>query len=340
MINLAFGECGIYKILKEEIIINLLEIITRLNDPEISISGNKEREIKRISSPEDADKDSLCVIWDVKACENLSPDIAIAAKKESFTHNQDGIICDNPRALLPKLLALFDDSHDKLTGIDPRACVSSSAKIAGDSYIAPFAFVGDNCIIESGSIIEPHAVLLKNVRVGKNCLIHSGAVIGCDGFGFVREKDSIIKIPQTGGVIIGDNVEIGACTTIDRAAMNDTVIGSGTKIDNHVQIGHNVKIGKNCIICSMSGIAGSSIIDDNVTISVQAGITDHVHIGERTIIAARSGVTNDIMANSIVSGFPARNHNDSKRALVLAADLPALYKRVRLLEKKLQKNDS
>lgn len=342
IINSALGDYGIYKIFYslEEIIILLSEIAAKLNDSKISVVGNPERDIKRISSPEDSDKDSLCVIWDSKAVENLSPDIPIAAKKDLFSPTRSGLSCKDPRALLPKLLALFEPVHEKLTGIDSRAYVDSSAKIAGDSYIAPFAFIGENCVIESGSIIEPHAVLLKNVRVGQNCLIHSGAVIGCDGFGFVRDNDSIVKIPQTGGVIIGDNVEIGACTTIDRAAMNDTVIGSGTKIDNQVQIGHNVKIGKNCIICSMSGIAGSSIIDDNVTISVQAGITDHVHIGERVIIAGRSGVTNDIMPGSIVSGFPARNHNEAKRALVLAADLPALYKRVRMLEKKLQKNDA
>ncbi|MBQ3446169.1 MAG: UDP-3-O-(3-hydroxymyristoyl)glucosamine N-acyltransferase, partial [Synergistaceae bacterium] len=119
----------------------------------------------------------------------------------------------------------------------------------------------------------------------------------------------------------------------DRGTMSDTVIGSGTKIDNQVQIGHNVKIGRNCVICSMSGIAGSSILEDNVTLAVQAGITDHVRIGANTVIAGRSGVTNDVPANSTVSGFPARNHNDAKRALMLAADLPSIVKRLRALEK-------
>ena len=143
-----------------------------------------------------------------------------------------------------------------------------------------------------------------------------------------------MKIPQTGGVSIGDDVEIGACSTIDRGTMNDTVIGSGTKIDNQVQIGHNVKIGRNCIICSMSGIAGSSELGDNVIMAVQAGVSDHVKVGSNVVIAGRSGITSDIPDNSRVSGFPARNHNDAKRALVLAADLPLLVKRLKLLEKK------
>ena len=343
----------------------LASICEKLKDEKIVISGNSNHIIKKISSPENADKNSLCVIWEKKALENLSKEIPIASPQKLFLsengQGRDGLICEAPRALLPKLLEIFSEHVEKLKGVHSSAVVSPEAEIPPDAYVGACAvveagavvksgaeiqagaFVGKNCFVDENSIIEPKAVLVSNVKTGKNCLIHSGAIIGCDGFGFVRENGIVVKIPQTGGVTIGDNVEIGACTTIDRGTMHDTSIGSGTKIDNHVQIGHNVKIGEHCIICSMSGIAGSSVIEDYVTVSVQVGITDHVTIGRGATLAARTGVTNDIPAGALISGFPARPHNAAKRALVLAADLPLMYRRLRLLEKKfdsMQKNEN
>ena len=281
----------------------------------LQVTGNGEREIYGVSSPEYPGENTICAVWDKGVMSRLESSVAVMTREKYITEGRDAVICENPRAKLAELISLFADGSTK-TGIDSRAEVSPSAEISPEAYVATFAFVGEGCKVGAGTIIEPHAVLLHNVKIGRSCIIHSGAVIGADGFGFERTEAGIVKIPQTGGVTLGDNVEIGACTTIDRGTLNDTVIGSGTKIDNQVQIGHNEKIGKNCIICSMSGIAGSTELGDNVT------------------IAGRSGVTNDVPDGAIVSGFPARNHNDAKRALVLASDLPLLVKRLHNLEKK------
>ncbi len=301
----------------------------------LRVVGNAEREIIGVSSPEYPSEGNICAVWDKVVMSHLDVNIAVLTREKYLTEGRDAIICENPRAILSDLISLFT-SATCLRGIDSRAYVSPEAKVSPEAYIGAFAYVGENCEVGAGSVIEPHSVLVQNVKVGENCIIHSGAVIGSDGFGYERTEAGIVKIPQTGGVRLGDNVEIGACTTVDRGTLDDTEIGSGTKIDNHVQIGHNVKIGCNCIICSMSGIAGSTKIGDNVTISVQAGITDHVKVGDNVVIAGRSGVTHDIPSGAIISGFPARNHNDAKRALVLASDLPLLVKRLHKLEQRIK----
>ncbi|MBR1603340.1 MAG: UDP-3-O-(3-hydroxymyristoyl)glucosamine N-acyltransferase [Synergistaceae bacterium] len=339
--------------------ISLAELGAKLD---LKIFGDGTRLINKVVSPEQADDNALCAVWDERAAhyftenKNNNKNFAVIAPENLLKAcGCDGLICDKPREVMPKLFAIFNDNKNlNLSGVDDRACVALDAMIDESAYVAAFAvieagavikagakimagaYIGADCVIGERSVIEPRAVLMSGVKVGKDCLLHSGCVIGCDGFGFVPAADGNgpVKIPQVGGVTICDNVEVGACTTIDRGTLNDTFINDNTKIDNQVQIGHNVKIGKNCIICSMTGIAGSSELGDNVIVSVQAGITDHVKIGSGAVLAARSGVTNDVKPGAVMSGYPLQPHNDAKRSLVLFMRLPELFKRVKELEKK------
>jgi UDP-3-O-[3-hydroxymyristoyl] glucosamine N-acyltransferase len=185
------------------------------------------------------------------------------------------------------------------------------------------------------SFIHPNVTVRERVKIGRKVIVHSGTVIGSDGFGYVQEKGGHYKIPQVGGVIIGDDVEIGANVCIDRATSGNTIIGSGTKIDNLVQVAHNVKIGRNCIIVAQVGISGSVDIGDGVILAGQVGIKDHVKIGPGAVVAAQAGVSGDIPGGRIYSGTPAIPHGTSLRALNLYSKLPEYVKRIREIEKKL-----
>ncbi|MDR1978115.1 MAG: UDP-3-O-(3-hydroxymyristoyl)glucosamine N-acyltransferase [Synergistaceae bacterium] len=316
----------------------------------LETTGDGARVIRGVSSPEEGRSDALCVIWDAKSMSRVGGDVPVLGKPEFLKDGRPGLLALDPRGTLPALLKLFASPLPVLKGAHPSAAVSPEAEVSKDAWIGPFcvveagavvedsaqllasAYVGPGARIGSGTVLEPHATIMAGTRVGKNCLLHAGCALGCDGFGFAPSPAGIVKIPQIGNVVVGDDVEIGACTTIDRGTIGDTVIGSGTKIDNHVQIGHNVRIGRHCIICSMSGVAGSAVVEDGVTVSAQVGVIDHAHIGKGAILAGRSGVTNDVPAGAVVSGFPARAHNEARRAQVLSIRLPELYERIKRLE--------
>jgi UDP-3-O-[3-hydroxymyristoyl] glucosamine N-acyltransferase len=230
------------------------------------------------------------------------------------------------------------------TGVSQQAAVDPSARIASDVDIHPFATIGPDCEIGTGATIHsgarlaagcrigagteifPNAVLYENTRVGDRCIIHANAVLGAYGFGYKVAGGAYAISAQLGNVEIGDDVEIGASTTIDRGTYGSTVIGSGTKLDNLVMIAHNVRLGRHNMICSQVGVAGSTTTGDWVVMAGQVGVRDHVHIGDRAILGARSGVSNDVEAGKTVLGEPAIELRDRKLQLATMSKLPEMRK--------------
>jgi UDP-3-O-[3-hydroxymyristoyl] glucosamine N-acyltransferase len=217
--------------------------------------------------------------------------------------------------------------------VEPFAVVGRGAHIGSGVRIGAHAVIGAGCRVGDGTVLHPHAFLGDGVVVGERCVIHSGARIGSDGFRFVFDAGAHRKILHVGGCRIGDDVEVGANTTIDRGSIGDTVVGSGTKIDNLVQIGHNVRIGRHVLIVAQVGISGSTRIGDGVVIGGQAGIQGHVEIGAGARIGGRAGVIGSVPAGATVSGYPARPHREALRAQAAAFALPRWIERLKALER-------
>jgi UDP-3-O-[3-hydroxymyristoyl] glucosamine N-acyltransferase len=259
---------------------------------------------------------------------------------------------DNPSLAFTEVVSFLVPPQTKpLKGIHPSAVVGAGAKLGAEVALGPNVVlgegvsVGDRTVINAGSYvgdgstIGPDGLVYANVSIrertviGSRAVIHSGTVIGSDGFGFVTVDGKHHKIPQTGIVVIGDDVEIGANVTIDRARFDKTSIGNGTKIDNLVQIAHNVEIGTNCLIVAQVGISGSTKIGNNVIIAGQAAAVGHITIGDNSIVMARTGVSKSLPPGSVVWGTPAQPLQDEKKMRVLMRQLPELFEKIKELEK-------
>ncbi len=261
---------------------------------------------------------------------------------------------DDPYDSFARLLAVYEASKPKKEGIDSLAWVSPSAKIGKGVYIGPFAYVGDgadigdgvrifphsyigdNVIIGGGTTLHPHAVVLDGCRIGRNCTLHPGAVVGADGFGFAPTEAGYDKIPQIGSVVIEDNVDIGANTCVDRATMGATVVKKGTKLDNLVQVAHNVEVGENTVIAAQTGIAGSSKVGQWCKLGGQVGIAGHITVGDRVNAGAQAGIPSSIEAGRTVIGTPAVNYMDFFKIAVMQKRLPQMFNTIEQLKEELR----
>jgi UDP-3-O-[3-hydroxymyristoyl] glucosamine N-acyltransferase len=266
------------------------------------------------------------------------------------------IIVERPQEALLTLLPRFHRAAAAEPGVHATAVLGRGVRLGDGVSIGPYAVIGDGANVGDGAIIGAHVVVGQDVtigarsqlypsttvyagtRIGERVTIHAGARLGSDGFGYVQRDGQHLKIPHVGRCIIEDDVEIGANTTIDRGSIDDTVIGAGTKIDNLVQIGHNVRVGKVCLIMAQVGIAGSVRVEDGAILLGQVGVSGHHTIGKGARLAAQAGVFGDIPAGETWSGYPARPHKDALRAQAALFKLPSLLRRIeRLLD---QKTDS
>lgn len=260
-----------------------------------------------------------------------NPYAAFAQVLEDY---ENEIVC-RPTGIHPTAVLGHNVRLGRNVALDAHVCIASDCEIGDDVILYAGVYVGAGCRIGPGTIVYPNTVIRDRSQIGARCLIHCNVSIGSDGFGFVLLDGVQRKIPQVGVVIIEDDVEIGANSAIDRGTLGATFIGQGTKIDNLVQIGHNVRIGRHCVVSGCTGVAGSAVIGDYVTVGGNTGINGHIEIGDHAVIAGQSGVTKSVKARSVVSGFPATDHNVSRRYLAAKHRLPELIRRVRQLERDL-----
>ncbi|MCF7934990.1 MAG: UDP-3-O-(3-hydroxymyristoyl)glucosamine N-acyltransferase, partial [Synergistales bacterium] len=321
------------------------------------VRGKGSRVVAEVAAPLDCEQpEALIVVWDKRSRQDIHPGEALFTRPGWIPEGEDGVECDAPRERLLDLLPLFAPRRGVPSGIHPTAVVQESAFVHPEAVVGPQCvvsagavlaagvnleaqcFVGENVTVGADSRLEPQVVLYHDVVVGERVLVHSGTVIGCDGFGFLQDEEGRHrKIPQIGNVVVEDEVEVGACCSIDRATMGSTRIGRGSIIDDHVHVGHNVQIGERCILVAFAGLAGSSKLGDDVVMAARSGTAPHVRVGSGTSVTALSGVMKDTPEGLTLSGFPARDHWVDHRARAHIRRLPEFSRRLRQLEAELKR---
>ena len=263
------------------------------------------------------------------------------------------LLVEDPVFALARLLDLFHPEERREPGVHPTAVVEPGCEVDPTAHVGPYAVigagsrigplaqihalavVGRRCSIGEGAVLHPHAVLYDDTELGPRARVHAGAVIGADGFGYATRKGVHHKVPQVGRVVLGADVEVGALSAIDRATLGETRVGEGSKVDNLVQVGHNVQTGKHCILCGQAGIAGSTQLGDHVVLAGQAGVAGHLRLGDGVQVAAKSAVLTSTEAGRKVAGIPAVELKKWRRQAVQVARLEEMNRRLRDLERRL-----
>jgi len=324
------------------------------------IYGNADVEVFKLSKIEEGEKGSLTFLSNPKYTPFIySTKASIAIVGKDFIPEKEFettlVKVDDAYQSFALLLEYYNQAKPQKTGVEQPSYVGENTEIPEDIYIGAFAYIGNNVTIGKNVKVYPNVYIGDNVKVGdnviffsgakiyseteigNNCIINSGAIIGADGFGFAPDKEGVYgKIPQIGNVIIEDNVDIGAATTIDRATMGSTIIRSGVKLDNQIQVAHNVEIGKNTVIAAQCGIAGSSKIGENCMFGGQVGVAGHLTIGNNVKIQAQSGISKNIKDGETIQGTPAFGYSDFNKSYVYFKKLPELVATINSLEKRVK----
>lgn len=323
------------------------------------VEGNKDAKVHTFAKIEEGTEGAISFLSNPKYTHylyNTKSSIVIVNEDLELEKDVDATLIrvKNAYESIAKLLQIYEASKPKKTGVAPQAYIAPNAKLGNNCYVGPFAYVGEGAEIGDGCQIYPHAVIGDNVKVGTNCIfypnttiyqgckignnvtIHAGSVIGADGFGFAPGADGYNKIPQIGIVVIEDNVEIGANTCVDRSTMGATVIHKGVKLDNLVQVAHNVEIGENTVMSAQVGIAGSTKVGSWCMFGGQVGLAGHITIGDKTFLGAQSGVPGSLKGGEELIGTPPMNPRAYFKSQAIFRRLPDMYKDLNDAKKKIE----
>lgn len=323
------------------------------------VEGNPERRVRGVRSLESAGPEHLSFVTSPRyrklAGESAAGALLVGGALEGL--DKDLLIAADPYLALARILAFLYPPAAPEAGIHPTAVIGAKCEIDPAAAIGPYAVVGDGCRLAAGVAIHPHVVIGRDCRIGRDsvlyprvvmydgcevgerCILHAGVVLGGDGFGYAQSAGAHVKLQHSGRVVVEDEVEIGANSTVDRALLDETRIGAGSKIDNLVQVAHNVRLGRACLLVAQSGIAGSTRLGDGVALGGQTGVSGHLELGDGAQVVAKSAVFKSIAPGKKVAGIPARDAGAWRREQALVGRLSELKRRIERLESKLKSHE-